>query len=165
MMFALCALFESKSVAAQSGDIIDLVSGSAEYTSLVAAFKTANLLGTLKGNGPYTLFAPTNEAFSRLPGGTMDLLLKPESNPALTKMLIYHVVSGRLDAAAIVKSINGGGGKALLPTISGSKLVATLEDGKVKLTDENGRSAYLTGTDMKASNGIIHVIDGVMLPK
>ncbi|WP_317208102.1 fasciclin domain-containing protein [Flavihumibacter cheonanensis] len=153
------------SVNAQSKDIVGVAAGSADHSTLVAAVKAADLVGTLQGAGPFTVFAPTNAAFGKLPSGTVDGLLKPEAKPALTKILTYHVVAGKLDAAAVVKAIQAGGGKAVLSTVSGGKLTASLDGGKVKLTDENGGTSWVTATDLKATNGVIHVIDSVVLPK
>lgn len=153
------------SVNAQSKDIVGVAAGSADHSTLVAAVKAADLVGTLQGAGPFTVFAPTNAAFGKLPSGTVDGLLKPEAKPALTKILTYHVVAGKLDAAAVVKAIQAGGGKAVLSTVSGGKLTATLDGSKVKLTDENGGTSWVTATDLQATNGVIHVIDSVVLPK
>lgn len=153
------------SVNAQNKDIVGVAAESADHSTLVAAVKAADLVATLQGAGPFTVFAPTNAAFGKLPSGTVDGLLKPEAKPALTKILTYHVVAGKLDAAAVVKAIQSGGGKAVLSTVSGGKLTATLDGGKVKLTDENGGTSWVTATDLQATNGVIHVIDSVVLPK
>ena len=123
------------------------------------------LVTTLKGKGPFTVFAPTNAAFDKLPAGTVTTLLKPENKAQLAKILTYHVVSGNLDAAAVVAAIKAGKGKATLTTVSGGKLTGSLEGEKVKLTDESGNSVYVVVADLKGSNGVVHVIDGVVLPK
>lgn len=149
----------------QSKDVVDIAIGSADHTTLVAAVKAADLVTTLKGKGPFTVFAPTNAAFNKLPEGTVANLLKPENKAQLTKVLTYHVVSGNLDAAAVTSAIKSGNGKAVVTTVSGGKLTASLDNGKVKLTDESGNSAYVTATDLKGSNGVVHVIDSVVLPK
>lgn len=149
----------------QSKDVVDIAIGSASHTTLVAAVKAADLVTTLKTAGPFTVFAPVNEAFDKLPAGTVATLLKPENKAQLAKILTYHVVSGNLDAAAVMAAIKAGNGKAVVTTVSGGKLTASIEKGKVKLTDENGGSAFVTATDLKGSNGVIHVIDGVVLPK
>ena len=146
-------------------DVVDIAIGSADHTTLVAAVKAADLVGTLKGTGPFTVFAPTNAAFDKLPAGTVASLLKPENKSQLSKVLTYHVVSGNLDAAAVVAAVKAGNGKAVVTTVSGGKLTVTLEKDKVKLTDESGNSAFVTTADLKASNGVIHVIDSVVLPK
>jgi uncharacterized surface protein with fasciclin (FAS1) repeats len=146
-------------------DIVDVAAGSSAHTTLVTAVKAADLVSTLKGKGPFTVFAPTNDAFAKLPAGTLDGLLKPESKATLAKILTYHVVAGNLDAAAVLAAIKKGGGKAVLTTVAGGKLTATVQKGKVVLTDEKGGKATVTATDLKASNGVIHVIDAVLLPK
>ncbi len=155
----------SVSAFSQKKDVVDIAIGSADHTTLVAAVKAAGLVATLKGAGPFTVFAPTNAAFDKLPAGTVESLLKPENKAQLAKILTYHVVSGNLDAAAVVAAIKNGKGKAVLTTVSGGKLTASMDNGKVKLTDETGKSAFVTATDLKGSNGVIHVIDGVVLPK
>jgi uncharacterized surface protein with fasciclin (FAS1) repeats len=132
---------------------------------LVAAVVAAGLVETLQGAGPFTVFAPTNDAFGKLPAGTVESLLKPESKAALVKILTYHVVAGNLDAAAVVKAIKAGKGKAKVTTVSGGTLTASMKDGKVILTDENGGVSTVVATDLKAGNGIVHVIDSVVLPK
>ena len=151
--------------AQSSSDIVDVAAGSKDHTTLVAAIKAAGLVETLKGKGPFTVFAPTNDAFAKLPAGTVESLLKPENKAALTGILTYHVVAGNLDAAAVVAAIKKGNGKAEVPTVAGGKLTATIENGKVILTDEKGRKSTVVATDLKASNGVIHVVDGVLLPK
>jgi uncharacterized surface protein with fasciclin (FAS1) repeats len=156
--------FSTASVS-QSKDVVDIAIGSANHTTLVAAVKAADLVATLKSAGPFTVFAPVNEAFDKLPAGTVANLLKPENKAQLAKILTYHVVSGNLDAAAVMGAIKAGKGKAVVTTVSGGKLTASIEKGKVKLTDENGGTAFVTATDLKGSNGVIHVIDGVVLPK
>lgn len=150
---------------AQTKDVVDIAIGSADHTTLVAAVKAADLVGTLKGKGPFTVFAPTNAAFDKLPAGTVATLLKPESKSQLSKILTYHVISGNLDAAAVVAAVKKGNGKAVVTTVSGGKLTVTLDNEKVKLTDESGNSAYVVAADLKGSNGVVHVIDGVVLPK
>lgn len=161
----LVASFLTLTMYAQKKDIVDIAVGSDVHTTLVAAVKSADLVTTLKSEGPFTVFAPVNDAFSKLPAGTVDFLLKPENKNALTKILTYHVVAGNLDAAAVLSAIKKGNGTAGLITVSGGMLNATLDNGKVKLTDEKGGSAYVTVTDLKGSNGVIHVIDAVVLPK
>jgi len=146
-------------------DIIDNAVNSKDHTTLVAAVKAAGLVETLKGPGPFTVFAPTNAAFAALPAGTVDSLLKPESKAALTKVLTYHVVAGKVDAAALTKAITAGGGKAMLKTVSGGTLTATASGGKVMVMDESGGSATVTTADVMQSNGVIHVVDKVLLPK
>ena len=146
-------------------DIIDNAVNSKDHTTLVAAVKAASLVETLKGAGPFTVFAPTNAAFAALPAGTVDTLLKPESKAALTKVLTYHVVAGKVDAAALTKAITAGGGKAMLKTVSGGTLTASAAGGKVTVMDESGGTANVTIADVMQSNGVIHVVDKVLLPK
>ena len=145
-------------------DIIDNAVNSKEHTTLVAAVQAAGLVDTLKGPGPFTVFAPTNAAFDALPAGTVDGLLKPEKKADLTKVLTYHVVPGKLDAAALVAQITAGGGKAMLTTVQGGNLTAAAHDGGVMLTDAKGNSAMVTTADVIQSNGVIHVIDKVLMP-
>jgi uncharacterized surface protein with fasciclin (FAS1) repeats len=161
----MIALVISLSAFSQKKDVVDIAVGSADHSTLVAAIKAADLVTTLKSAGPFTVFAPTNAAFDKLPAGTVESLLKPENKAQLAKILTYHVVSGNLDAAAVIAAIKKGNGKVELITVSTGKLTASMDNGKVKLTDESGNSAYVTATDLKGSNGVIHVIDGVLLPK
>ncbi len=148
-----------------SKDIIDNAVNSKDHTTLVAAVKAAGLVDTLKGKGPFTVFAPTNAAFAALPAGTVDTLLKPENKPALTKVLTYHVVAGKLDSAALIKAIDAGGGKATLTAVSGGTLTATKSGGTIMVADESGGMAHVTIADVVQSNGVIHVVDKVLLPK
>ncbi len=149
---------------AQDKDIVDIAMGSADHTTLVAAVKAADLVGTLKSEGPFTVFAPNNAAFEKLPKGTVENLLKPESKEALSGILTYHVVAGNLDAAAVVAAIKAGKGKAVLTTVNGAQLTATMKGDKVILTDSKGGMSVVTATDLKGSNGVIHVIDTVLMP-
>ncbi len=148
-----------------SKDIIDNAVNSKDHTTLVAAVKAAGLVQTLKGPGPFTVFAPTNAAFAALPAGTVDTLLKPENKAALTKVLTYHVVSGKMEAADLVKAIDAGGGKAMLTTVSGGMLTATRSGNMIMLMDESGGMGHVTIPDVIQSNGVIHVVDKVLLPK
>lgn len=161
----LIALVSSIGAFSQGKDVVDIAVGSADHTTLVAAVKAADLVATLKSEGPFTVFAPTNAAFDKLPEGTVASLLKPENKAQLAKILTYHVVSGNLDAAAVLDAIKKGDGKVVLTTVSGGKLTASLDMGKVKLTDEAGNSAFVTAADLKGTNGVIHVIDAVVLPR
>jgi uncharacterized surface protein with fasciclin (FAS1) repeats len=145
--------------------IVDLAVGSPNHTTLVAAVKAADLVATLQSAGPFTVFAPTNDAFAKLPAGTIPFLLKAENKATLAKILTYHVVAGNLNAAAVVKAIKDGGGSVSLKTVSGGTLTASIVDGKVILTDEKGSKSTVVATDLTASNGVIHVIDSVVLPK
>jgi len=145
-------------------NIVENAINSKDHTTLVAAVKAAGLVDTLEGPGPFTVFAPTNEAFAKLPAGTVDTLLKPENKDQLVKVLTYHVVSGKVSSKDLVKMIKKGGGKAELKTVSGGTLTASLQMGKVILTDEKGGMATVTIADVYQSNGVIHVIDSVLLP-
>ncbi len=145
-------------------DIIDNAVNSKDHTTLVAAVKAAGLVETLKGTGPFTVFAPTNEAFAKLPAGTVDTLLKPENKDTLVKVLTYHVVAGRINAAQLKQQIKAGKGKAALKTVQGGTLTASLKDGKIMLTDEKGGMATVTIANVMQSNGVIHVIDSVVQP-
>ena len=148
-----------------SKDIIDNAVNSKDHTTLVAAVKAAGLVETLKGPGPFTVFAPTNAAFAALPAGTVDTLLKPENKAMLSGILTYHVVAGKMDAAALTKAIADGKGKAMLKTVAGGNLTAMTSGGKVMVMDEKGGSATVTIADVYQSNGVIHVVDKVLLPK
>jgi uncharacterized surface protein with fasciclin (FAS1) repeats len=145
--------------------VVDIAVGSKDHSTLVAAVKAADLVATLQSAGPFTVFAPTNEAFANLPKGTVESLLKPENKATLAKILTYHVIAGNLDAAAVVKAITDGKGKVNVKTVSGGSLTASLKDGKVILTDEKGGVSTVVATDLKAGNGIVHVINAVVLPK
>lgn len=146
-------------------DIINIASNNHDFTTLVTAVKVAGLVETLQGDGPFTVFAPTNTAFDKLPDGTVKSLLEPKAKDQLTKILTYHVVAGEFKAKDVVSAINASGGSFTIKTVSGGKLVATLSGNSVILTDENGGVAAVTKTDLDASNGVIHVIDSVILPK
>ena len=147
-----------------SKDIIDNAVNSKDHTTLVAAVKAAGLVDTLKGAGPFTVFAPTNAAFDALPAGTVDTLLKPEMKADLTKVLTYHVVPGKLDAAALSEQIAAGGGTATLNTVQGEALTAKAAGNGITLTDAKGNLATVTTADVYQSNGVIHVIDKVLMP-
>jgi uncharacterized surface protein with fasciclin (FAS1) repeats len=146
-------------------NIIQNAVNSADHTTLVAAVKAAGLVDTLQSPGPFTVFAPTNEAFAKLPAGTVESLLKPENQDALKKVLTYHVIAGKWSAADLVKRIKAGNGSAELNTVQGGKLWATLHMGKhIMLKDEKGGEVLVTIPDVFQSNGVIHVVDGVLLP-
>jgi uncharacterized surface protein with fasciclin (FAS1) repeats len=165
-VFAASEVIVGGKAMSPSKDIIDNAVNSADHTTLVAAVKAAALVETLKGAGPFTVFAPTNDAFENLPAGTVDGLLKPEAKDKLTKILTYHVVSGKFTAEDIAKAITQGGGKAELKTVAGGKLTATLNGPKnVVVKDESGNTANIVTYDVLQSNGVIHVIDRVVLPK
>lgn len=144
-------------------DIVDNAVNSKDHTTLVAAVKAADLVTTLKSKGPFTVFAPTNSAFSMLPAGTVDTLLKPENKTMLQNVLKYHVVAGRMDSKAIAKAIKKGKGKAMLTTVEGGMLTAMMEGRSLVLTDEKGGRSTVTIADVRQSNGVIHVIDSVLM--
>lgn len=146
-------------------DIVDNAVNSKDHTTLVAAVKAAGLVETLKGKGPFTVFAPTNAAFDKLPAGTVTTLLKPENKATLSKVLTYHVVAGQLSAADIDKAIKKGKGKAEFSTVSGGKLWAWMEGKKLMLKDEKGGTATVTIANVMQKNGVIHVVDTVLMPK
>ena len=146
-------------------NIVENAVNSKDHTTLVAAVKAAELVEVLSSDGPFTVFAPTNKAFEALPEGTVENLLKPENKAALQGVLTYHVVAGKFSAADVIGAIEKSNGTATFNTVSGGKLMAKLKDGKVQLIDENGRTAFVTIADVNQSNGVIHVIDSVVLPK
>lgn len=148
-----------------SKDIVDNAVNSADHTTLVAAVKAAGLVDTLKGKGPFTVFAPTNAAFDKLPAGTVDTLLKPENKAMLTGILTYHVVAGKMDSKAVAAAIKKGGGTATLKTVAGGTLTASMDGSALKLTDEKGGQSTVTIADVYQSNGVIHVVDTVLMPK
>lgn len=148
-----------------SKNIIENAVNSKDHTTLVAAVKAAGLVETLQGKGPFTVFAPTNAAFNKLPMGTVETLLKPENLKLLQTILTYHVVAGKMNAADIAKAIKAGKGKATLKTVSGGTLTAWMKGSDLYITDENGSSAKVTIADVNQSNGVIHVIDTVVTPK
>ena len=145
-------------------NIIQNAVNSQDHTTLVAAVKAAGLVDTLQGSGPFTVFAPTNEAFAKLPAGTVDTLLKPENKDTLVKVLTYHVVAGKITAKELKKQIKAGGGKAVLKTVQGGSLTATLQGSNIVLTDEKGGTSTVTIADVFQSNGVIHVVDSVLMP-
>ena len=146
-------------------NIIENAVNSKEHTTLVAAVKAAGLVETLSGTGPFTLFAPTDKAFGKLPAGTVETLVKPENKGTLTTILTYHVVAGKMGAADVVKAIKAGNGKATMKTVQGGTLTATMKGKNVIITDEKGGSATVTIADVNQSNGVIHVVDTVLMPK
>ena len=145
-------------------NIIQNAVNSDDHTTLVAAVKAAGLVDTLQGTGPFTVFAPTNEAFAKLPSGTVDTLLMADNKATLTKILTYHVVAGRLGSKEIAQAIKQGHGKAELNTVSGGKLWVSMQGKNVVLTDEKGGTAMVTISNVYQSNGVIHVVDTVLMP-
>lgn len=148
-----------------TNDIIDNASQSKDHTTLVTAVKAADLVTTLKGPGPFTVFAPTNAAFSALPDGTVDTLLRPANKTQLSGLLKYHVVPRKIDSKALLAAIKEGDGNAELPTVAGGKLMASMSGDSVIVTDEMGGKATVTIADVQQSNGMIHVVDKVLMPE
>ncbi len=146
-------------------NIIENAVNSKDHTTLVAAVKAAGLVETLSGPGPFTVFAPTNAAFAKLPAGTVETLVKPENKATLTTILTYHVVSGNMDSKAIAAAIKAGGGKAMLTTVQGGSLTASMMGKKLMLTDAKGGHAMVTIPNVTQSNGVIHVVDTVLMPQ
>ncbi len=147
-----------------SKNIIENAVNSKDHTTLVAAVKAAGLVETLSGPGPFTVFAPTNSAFDKLPKGTVEMLVKPENKATLTGILTYHVVSGKMSAEDLMKAIKDGGGKATLTTVAGGTLTAMQKGKKIVLTDAKGNKSMVSIADVFQSNGVIHVIDTVLMP-
>ncbi len=147
-----------------SKNIVENAVNSKDHTTLVAAVKAAGLVETLQGPGPFTVFAPTNAAFDKLPAGTVETLVKPENKATLTSILTYHVVPGTLDAKTLMADITKGGGKAMLKTVNGEELTLQHETNGIVITDMKGNRSLVTIADVRQSNGIIHVIDTVLLP-
>ena len=176
-IFALVFAFavESTSVSAQmytatsakmnEKDIVDTAVATEALSTLVAAVKAAGLVDTLKSKGPFTVFAPVNDAFAKLPAGTVETLLKPENKATLTSVLTYHVIAGKFEAKDVLAAIKAGNGKAELTTVQGGKIWASLKGDKVMLKDEKGNKSTVVMTDVKTSNGVVHVIDTVVMPK
>ncbi len=145
-------------------NIVENAVNSKDHTTLVAAVKAADLVGTLESAGPFTVFAPTNEAFDKLPAGTVDNLVKPENKATLTKILTYHVVAGRLSSADLWAQVKAGNGKAELKTVEGGTLTAMAKGKKLYLVDEKGGMSWITIADVNQSNGVIHVVNTVLMP-
>ena len=146
-------------------NIIENAVNSKDHTTLVAAVKAAGLVETLQGAGPFTVFAPVNAAFDALPAGTVDTLLKPENKGTLTSVLTYHVVAARLNSKGLERMIKQGGGRAILKTVQGGELTANMSGGDINITDAKGNMARITITNVNQSNGVIHVVDRVLLPQ
>ena len=147
-----------------SKTIVENAVNSKDHTTLVTAVKAAGLADTLSGKGPFTVFAPTNAAFAKLPAGTVDTLVKPESKQMLTGILTYHVVAGKVNASDLAAQIKSGSGKATLKTVAGGSLTASMEGDKVVITDAKGGKSTVTIADVNQSNGVIHVVDTVLMP-
>lgn len=145
-------------------NIVEVAAGNENFSTLVAAVKAADLVETLSGDGPFTVFAPTNDAFAKLPKGTVDMLLMPENKEKLAGILTYHVVAGKFDAATVIDAIKKNNNKYTVTTVQGAKIDLSLKDDKVMLTDATGAMATVMMPDVEASNGVIHAIDAVVMP-
>ena len=154
-----------QSAFAQKKDIVDIAVSVDEFSTLVSALKAADLVAALKGNGPFTVFAPTNSAFAKIDANTLSALLKPENKDKLSSILTYHVVSGKLAATDVVAALKKGKGKVDLTTLNGSKLKVVQNDKGIWLQDANGTYSKITKTDVMGTNGVIHIIDSVVMPK
>lgn len=159
-------LTASQSVMAQSKkSIVDIAVSNDSFSTLVTALKAADLVGALQGDGPFTVFAPTNDAFAKVDKNALNNLLKPENKSALANVLTYHVVSGQLNASDVVAALKSGKGKAEVKALNGQTLTVMQKDGKIWLKDQNGAYAEIVKTDVMASNGVIHIISDVVMPK
>jgi uncharacterized surface protein with fasciclin (FAS1) repeats len=161
---AFAADHHGKKMAKEQKTIVGVAAGNDQFSTLVTAVKTAELVETLNGDGPFTVFAPVNDAFAALPDGAVDALLQEDNRDALTMVLTYHVVPGKVKAADLIKMIRQNDGEAKVTTVEGSELTARVEGGEVILTDVAGNEIKVVKTDVAASNGVIHAIDGVLLP-
>ena len=166
-MFSLMLILTlgfTKSATAQ-GTIVDVAMGNENFTTLVTAVKAADLVAALQGDGPFTVFAPTNDAFAKIDANTINMLLEPKNKKMLAGILTYHVVSGKLTAKDVVAALKKGNGKVTLTTLNGQSLMVMQKNNKIYLKDTNGNTSEITATDVMGSNGVIHVIDTVVMPK
>ncbi len=161
----LFLLAQSVSAQKTNKDIVDVAVSVDDFSTLVTALKAADLVGALKGDGPFTVFAPTNDAFGKIDSKTLNSLLEPANKEKLTSILTYHVVSGKLAAGDVVDALKKGNGKAEVTTLNGAKLQVIQKDGKIWLKDQNGTYSQIVKTDVMAKNGVIHVIGDVVMPK
>ncbi|MBC8754881.1 fasciclin domain-containing protein [Kordia sp. YSTF-M3] len=152
-------------VNAQNQDVVDVAASNDSFSTLVTAVKAAGLVEALKGEGPFTVFAPTNDAFAKIDAATLGSLLKPENKSKLTSILTYHVIQGKLTAKDVVAALKAGKGKVTLTTLSGAEITVVQNDKGIWLKDANGNYSMISSTDVMASNGVIHVIDSVVMPK
>jgi uncharacterized surface protein with fasciclin (FAS1) repeats len=167
ILSAVALLLSSPKVNAQdnSQDIVDIAVSVDDFSTLVTALKAADLVGALQGDGPFTVFAPVNAGFAKIDANTLNSLLKPENKETLTAILTYHVVAGRITASDVVKALENGKGKAALTTLNGGTLTAVTKDGGIFLMDANGNYSKIAKTDVMASNGVIHIIEDVVMPQ
>lgn len=164
ILTTVVALSVSQFATAQK-TIVDVAVGNEDFSTLVAALKAADLVGALQGDGPFTVFAPNNDAFAKIDDATLSSLLKPESKDALTNILTYHVVSGKLAAADVVAALKKGNGMVTLTALNGQEITVMQKDGKIWLKDQNDNYSEIIATDVMGSNGVIHVINSVVMPK
>lgn len=162
---ASAQMYSQASMKSNEKDIVDTAVATPQLSTLVAAVKAAGLVETLKGDGPFTVFAPVNDAFGKLPSGTVETLLKPENKAMLTSVLTYHVIAGNFEAKDVAAAIKNGNGKAELTTVQGGKIWAMMDGADVVLKDEKGNKSKVVMVDVKTSNGVVHVIDTVVMPK
>lgn len=155
----------NQQMTAQNGTIVDVAIGNKDFSTLVTALKAADLVGALQGEGPFTVFAPTNDAFAKVDQKTLGSLLEPKNKAALSGILTYHVVSGKFAAADVVNALKNGAGSIELTTLNGAKLVVEKKSDGIYLKDENGNYSMISATDVMATNGVIHVINSVVMPK
>ena len=165
-VIASCALFlfTQQTNAQKSNDIVDIAVSVEDFSTLVTALKAADLVGALKGDGPFTVFAPVNSGFAKINSDTLNSLLQPENKDKLSAILTYHVVSGKIMAADVAAALKKGNGSAELTTLNGGKLTAMKKDGGIYLMDANGNTSKISKTDVVASNGVIHIIEDVVMP-
>jgi len=163
LFLSLCLLISTKTLA--QGTIVDVAVGNENFSTLVTALKAADLVVALQSDGPFTVFAPTNDAFSKIDSKTLGSLLEPSNKEALANILTYHVVSGQLNASDVVKALSDGGGKVVIKALNNQSLTVIRKDGKIWLMDSNGNYSEIVATDVMGSNGVIHVIDTVVMPE
>ncbi|MBT8263410.1 MAG: fasciclin domain-containing protein [Bacteroidia bacterium] len=165
ILTTILAFGVSQNALAQKQSIVDIAVSNEDFSTLVTALQAADLVGALQGDGPFTVFAPTNAAFAKIDANTLNSLLEPKNKATLSSILTYHVVPGKLAAADVVAALKKGNGKAEVKALSGATLTVVQKDGKIWLKDENGNYSQITSTDVMASNGVIHVIGDVVMPK
>ena len=166
LMASLVVLFGTTAVKAQenSKNIVEIATSVEDFSTLVSALKAADLVGALQGDGPFTVFAPVNSGFAKIDSNALNSLLQPENKEELSGILTYHVVAGKIVAADVVSALESGNGKAELTTLNGAKLTAVQKDGGIFLMDQNGNYSKIAKTDVMASNGVIHIIEDVVMP-
>ncbi|MDA8948877.1 fasciclin domain-containing protein [Flavobacteriaceae bacterium] len=163
LMLLLCIVISNKTLA--QGTIVEVAVGNENFSTLVTALKAADLVGALQSEGPFTVFAPTNDAFAKIDSKTLSSLLEPANKETLSNILTYHVVAGQLNAADVVKALSEGGGKVVVKALNEQSITVVQKDGKIWLMDNNGNYSEIVATDVMGSNGVIHVIDTVVMPE